>query len=317
MNATIAILVMPGSLLSRDGKPPRARQVGEGGGFSSSITLSSAPTLLAAATPAPVAASSAAPLAGTFAIATSSAPIAAGAPTSSAPIAAGASASSAPIAAGAPTSIVGASGTPAPSAGGAVSISQSEFNNAVTGAGFPAPSADVYNGFTAGLGKSLISSKQEAAMFLGQVLHESGGLKYTAELQCQSNAASCAAQYPSSQGGLPGKVYYGRGYIQLTWDYNYKAASEALYQNDSLLQNPDQVATNTTIAWAVSFWFWDQNVHNAPGVQQGQYGAATNAINGALECGGKNPAEVAARNANYAACLKAFGITTPPNTAGC
>ena len=33
-------------------------------------------------------------------------------------------------------------------------------------------------------------------------------------------------------------VYYGRGYVQLTWDYNYKSLSTAIGLNDSLYINP-------------------------------------------------------------------------------
>lgn len=35
-----------------------------------------------------------------------------------------------------------------------------------------------------------------------------------------------------------GQVYYGRGFVQLTWDYNYKKC-EAKYAIPGLLQNPD------------------------------------------------------------------------------
>lgn len=35
--------------------------------------------------------------------------------------------------------------------------------------------------------------------------------------------------------------YYGRGYVQLTWDYNYKKMSAALAMDDALIIHPEQV----------------------------------------------------------------------------
>ena len=48
--------------------------------------------------------------------------------------------------------------------------------------------------------------------------------------------------------------YYGAGYIQLTWDYNYKAFSE--YMNDPLIYEigPKYVASN--YAWSAAGWYW-------------------------------------------------------------
>ena len=41
-----------------------------------------------------------------------------------------------------------------------------------------------------------------------------------------------------------GVQFYGRGYIQLSWSYNYKAASKALLGNEIVLYNdPDLVGS--------------------------------------------------------------------------
>jgi predicted chitinase len=211
-----------------------------------------------------------------------------------------------------------ASSSSGSSSSGAVSVSADEFKKAVMSCYSNAPNVDIkYKEFSKGLANSNISSKREAAMFLAQILHESGGLNYTAEIACQSNG--CPGSYKLTPGvGKPGKTYYGRGYIQLTWDYNYSKASQALYGDNRLVDDPDQVSTKEKYAWGVSFWFWNTNVHNAAGVQQGQFGAATNAINGPIECVQKsNPTAVQNRNSNYANCLKAFGINDTPDTSGC
>lgn len=56
---------------------------------------------------------------------------------------------------------------------------------------------------------------------------------------------------------VAGRSYRGRGPKQLSWNYNYGAFS-AEYCGDPrvLLENPDWVATNPTLAWASSIWFW-------------------------------------------------------------
>ena len=60
-----------------------------------------------------------------------------------------------------------------------------------------------------------ITSKTELAMFMAEIMWESGGLYYKAELACKDN--NCAGSYVDNV-GLSGKYYYGRGYIQLTWE---------------------------------------------------------------------------------------------------
>jgi len=55
-----------------------------------------------------------------------------------------------------------------------------------------------------------------------------------------------------------GKQYKGRGFLQLTHDYNYKAAGKALGYA-SLADNPDSVLDRETAA-DTSFWFWETNV---------------------------------------------------------
>ena len=105
-----------------------------------------------------------------------------------------------------------------------------------------------------------------------------------------------------------------------SWDYNYKAASGSLYGSDTLLRNPDQVASNDAIAWATAFWFWKVNVIGGPygsGVKNGQFGSSTNAINGGLECRGANSDKARKRFEIYKKVLLAFNINTVPNETGC
>lgn len=64
----------------------------------------------------------------------------------------------------------------------------------------------------------------------------------------------------------PGRSYYGRGIIQLSWNYNYGAFSAWLYDNGlmqdviterrTLLKRPDYVATNGELSILSGIWFW-------------------------------------------------------------
>lgn len=65
---------------------------------------------------------------------------------------------------------------------------------------------------------------------------------------------------------VEGRSYYGRGVIQLSWNYNYGAFSHWLYNNglmtdviterDTLLKRPDYVAKNGALSILSGIWFW-------------------------------------------------------------
>ncbi|KAJ1655754.1 hypothetical protein IWQ61_004554 [Dispira simplex] len=218
-----------------------------------------------------------------------------------------------------PTNVNNGTGTYSPSVnntygngGGDTSISEEEFQNAVRAAG-GSPTAEQYKAFADGVSKNSFSSKREVAMFLANVLHESGGLQYKAEIRCQGNGG-CPGEYGSPPGG---PMYYGRGYIQLTWKDNYSAASMALFGDDRLVTNPDQVATDEWTAWGVTFYYWTTRVRTSEGVVSGRFGVSVEKINGALECGGAGGAAVAKRQEYYKVCLSAFGISEQPDFSGC
>jgi predicted chitinase len=202
---------------------------------------------------------------------------------------------------------------PAPVSGGSVSsgiISQAEFNCAAQTKGGN-PAATYYTGFTGSLSKSGISSKAEAAKFLAHSVWETVGFIYTKEVYCQTN--DCRAAYPANAGGRQDKVYYGRGMLQLTWDYNYKAASQALYNDNRLIDNPEQVADNPAIGWDTAAWFWKTNVH----ANSATFGGTLKAINGALECDGGSHAENRILRFNhYKEVLKCLNIAAPADSDG-
>ncbi|KAJ1978956.1 hypothetical protein H4R35_001701 [Dimargaris xerosporica] len=204
------------------------------------------------------------------------------------------------------------------------SLTCDAFSKAVQVAGYPAPSEGQCKSF---LGQASsagqISSLQEAAMFLSEILWESDGLRAKEEYACADT--DCRANYPtvcnagdSVCEANKDKDYHGRGYIQLTWYDNYKAASEALYGDDRLVESPDTVAQDEDTAWAVSFWYWADRVRSTAGVLEGKFGAATKAINGALECNGGGAADKAKKRfAIYEKVFDTFGLEGSPDESGC
>lgn len=161
---------------------------------------------------------------------------------------------------------------------------------------------------------SLEERRREVAALLAHLAHETTGgwptapggpeawgLYFTEEVGCDSGACS---QYCDSSNVRfpcqPGQTYHGRGPIQLSWNYNYGAAGEALGLD--LLADPGRVARDGAVAFATALWFWmtpqppkpsahaallglwqptseDLAAGRGPG-----FGMTTNIINGGLEC---------------------------------
>ena len=84
-------------------------------------------------------------------------------------------------------------------------------------------------------------------------------MKHTKEIACA--ASKCPNSYRTGQ-EKPGKYYYGRGYIQLTWLYNYQNCSMDMYGDLRLVDNPDLVSDTEEGAWGSAFWYWYKHVHN-------------------------------------------------------
>ncbi|CAH8503321.1 unnamed protein product [Dicrocoelium dendriticum] len=84
--------------------------------------------------------------------------------------------------------------------------------------------------------------KRELAAFLANCAHETGNFYHITEV---------------NRSGQPYGRYYGRGPIQLTWDFNYGAFSEHYYGNRStLLNDPDRVSEDGEVGFASAIWFW-------------------------------------------------------------
>ena len=111
-------------------------------------------------------------------------------------------------------------------------------------------------------------------------------------------------QYPCN----PNKGYYGRGPLQLTWNYNYGACGQS--NNFDGLNAPETVANDVVVSFKAALWFWMQNVHQV--VNQG-FGATIKAINGAVECNGGNPNAVQDRVNYYTQYCSQLGVAPGDN----
>jgi hypothetical protein len=157
--------------------------------------------------------------------------------------------------------------------------------------------------------------RRELAAFLGNVAHETTGgwaaapggpeawgLYFIEEVGCEDGACTqyCDAssvRYPCA----PGQTYHGRGPIQLSWNFNYGQFGEVLGLD--LLDDPDLVTSDGSVAFRTALWFWmtpqppkpsahaallgtwqpspsDAAAGRTPG-----FGMTVNIINGGLECG--------------------------------
>jgi predicted chitinase len=157
--------------------------------------------------------------------------------------------------------------------------------------------------------------RQEAAAFLANVNHETGGLVYIDEINTANWPHYCD---PGQPYGCPAgqSAYHGRGPIQLSWNFNYKAAGEAI--GVDLLHQPDLVATNPSISWQTGLWYWMTGTgnagttsHNAMVNGQG-FGTTIRAIN-SIECNGGNPAQVQSRIDAYNRFTGILGVSAGGN----
>jgi predicted chitinase len=158
--------------------------------------------------------------------------------------------------------------------------------------------------------------QQEAAAFLANVSHETAGLVYVVEQDTANYPNYCD---PGQPYGCPAgnAAYYGRGPLQLSWNFNYKAAGDAL--GVDLLDNPDLAATDAAVSWKTALWYWiTQNgpntitAHDAM-VNGAGFGQTIRSINGTLECDGSNPGEMQDRVNLYTQFTQILGVAPGAN----
>lgn len=201
---------------------------------------------------------------------------------------------------------------------------------------------------------SILNNKRELAAFLANISKETTGgwqlpvgggaagdyavwgLYFVHEVGYTSaNSAGTYSQANADFPPNPTKGYYGRGPIQLSWNYNYGQFSKFLYNDSSILLNdPDLVQQDGVLAFKSAIWFWmmpqcpkpscHQAMHELWTPQTGDYSAAkmykkgfahtNNIINGGLECRNTSSAaftqKVVLRSELYKYYLSILGFST-------
>lgn len=201
---------------------------------------------------------------------------------------------------------------------------------------------------------SIINNKRELAAFLANISKETTGgwqmpigggsegdyakwgLYFVHEVgYTASNGAGTYSQASTEYPPNPSKGYYGRGPIQLSWNYNYGQLSKFLYNDiNVLLNNPDSVQQDGVLAFKSAIWFWmmpqwpkpscHQVMHDLWVPNPGEYTMpkmylkgfchTNNIINGGLECRSSSTSDftnkVVIRSELYKYYLGILGFTS-------
>jgi hypothetical protein len=128
------------------------------------------------------------------------------------------------------------------------------------------------------------------------------------------------------------KAFFGRGAIQLSWNYNYIRASAALTGDpDTFCANPDLVATVEKYAWGAGIYFWMENMRAEQGstsdlstchirALSGDIGGTLWNINGNQECppsGEWHTKAVVMRINRYCHAASVMGVASLLSFGGC
>ena len=190
--------------------------------------------------------------------------------------------------------------------------------------------------------KDLLTDKKELAAFLANIAHETrhgengkynDGLMYVHESNTSLPYIADNDTYPA----VPGKKYYGRGPLQISYNGNYGYASDCIFGDKKmLLNNPDLVETDPVIAFetAIYFWMtpqtykpsahdvmigkWQPKADDIAKNRKPGFGMTINIINGAVECGqGDSIFSMNDRVAFYQYFLAKLGASDPNCACSC
>lgn len=148
---------------------------------------------------------------------------------------------------------------------------------------------------------------RECAAFLANAAHETGGGKYVTEIAQNKCPDYCDKQQVGACALAPGQSYYGRGWLQISWNYNYCAASKFIFGDDgsTLVKDPGFLERDAAISTRASLWYWmtQASAGTMPShacITSGAgFGCTVRSINGALECNGVRSDLVRARVDHY------------------
>jgi len=190
--------------------------------------------------------------------------------------------------------------------------------------------------------KDLQTNKKELAAFFAQIAHETrhgqdgeynDGLMFLHENDTSNSYTAPNDVYPA----VPGKKYYGRGPMELSYNGNYGYASDCIFGDKRiLLNNPQLVATDAVVAFKTAIYFWmtpqalkpsahdvmigkwqpnatDKTAGRIPG-----FGMTINIVNGNVECNkGENNYGMKDRIGFYQHFLQKLSVSDPNCACSC
>lgn len=134
-----------------------------------------------------------------------------------------------------------------------------------------------------------IVTPARAAMWLANLAHESGSLRYTREIASGvaydqrkdlGNTKRDAIRIAAMHGLTPGQMWRGRGLIQITGYNNYRACSQDLYGRDNaehLLHHPEILELPGAAARSAGWYWW--HAHCNPVADAGDFDGVCDIIN--------------------------------------
>ena len=138
---------------------------------------------------------------------------------------------------------------------------------------------ELFGGIQRVMANRNIDTPLRCAHFLAQIGHESGELRFRAEI-ASGEAYEGRVDLGNSEPG-DGRRFKGRGLIQLTGRANYAEYGRALGRETELLDNPELVETDSDLCVDVAGWFWAKRGLNAL-ADADDLTAVTKRINGGL-----------------------------------
>lgn len=149
--------------------------------------------------------------------------------------------------------------------------------------------------------KYSINTPRRQAAFLAQIAHESGSLKYVEEI-ASGEAYEGRADLGNIQPG-DGVKYKGRGILQITGRFNYKALSEEL--KFDFIKEPEKLELPGAASMSAA-WFWDaKGLNRLADIDAFEKISAR--INGVNKTTGK-PNGMEDRLRHWDICRKALGV---------
>lgn len=132
-----------------------------------------------------------------------------------------------------------------------------------------------------------INTPARAGMFLANVAHESGSLRYLRELangtayngrKDLGNTRQEAFDIAAEHGLTPGPMWRGRGLIQITGYDNFYACSKDLYNDPlHLVHNPSALELPGAAARSAAWYWWHAQIN--PFADTGDFDGACDIIN--------------------------------------